>query len=685
MAHFYDLIAPYQSILLLEAPWVGFLVAVITFLQPNIALCGVLGISFGLLLLKLIQVSPYAHYRGTFLLNALLVGGYLGDLFVLDRKLVVLIFIFIGMTLLFSVVLNSYLAPSGLPILSLPFCVVALVIAASKHQLSNFSDASFYLNSDSLPTHFVLPLEIQQALRSIGTLFCVPDLRFGACLLGIVALYSPMTSIFFILGYGIGAEMEKFLSFSSFSESGIQSYGFNYALIFTAVAGRFLTPSPVSFLWGIFATGLGVLVTLACSAFLGVFHIPVLALPFNIILLLVLRTLHYTTPFRLTSWMGDSPEAALERSRFYWLRYRSGEVGVFCPVEGEWLIQQGFQGTWTHRGHWQHALDFVIQGDNQKTHKNQGIELTDYFAYDQPILAPISGVVTQVCSSLPDNPIGKVENQQNWGNFIIIRSSSGIYVTLAHLKQDSISVKSGDVVTAGQLIARCGNSGYSQEPHLHLQVQLTDLPGAYTIPFHLLNYKVGDQVVFNGVPSQGGKITPLNVNKILDRVLSFPIGQKLEWSLNQTNADPISVSFSHLLDEKSGRSYWTDGKSRLYYSKVGAQFYFYDLDGKKWSPIWDLLTAAPCVPMSFGDSLTYSDILPLSLTHGKIHRFFVLFLQFISSKLDSGSANYILNPIQLDIHGKVTIRGNLTHTYLKMDPLKGMVEFKVGERHYVRT
>lgn len=42
---------------------------------------------------------------------------------------------------------------------------------------------------------------------------------------------------------------------------------------------------------------------------------------------------------------------------------------------------------------------------------------------------------------------------------------------MAHLKKDSITIKVGDSVSRGQLIAKCGNTGNSTEPHLHFQLQ----------------------------------------------------------------------------------------------------------------------------------------------------------------------------------------------------------------------
>ena len=56
----------------------------------------------------------------------------------------------------------------------------------------------------------------------------------------------------------------------------------------------------------------------------------------------------------------------------------------------------------------------------------------------------------------------------NYGNCVIIVHDE-IYQTLyAHLQ--SLDVKPGDVVTAGQLIGKVGNTGLSTASHLHYEV-----------------------------------------------------------------------------------------------------------------------------------------------------------------------------------------------------------------------
>jgi hypothetical protein len=60
------------------------------------------------------------------------------------------------------------------------------------------------------------------------------------------------------------------------------------------------------------------------------------------------------------------------------------------------------------------------------------------------------------------------------GNHVIVEHDDGICAAYAHLRHDSVTVRAGERVTAGQQVAEVGNTGNTSEPHLH--VQLMDHP-----------------------------------------------------------------------------------------------------------------------------------------------------------------------------------------------------------------
>ena len=53
------------------------------------------------------------------------------------------------------------------------------------------------------------------------------------------------------------------------------------------------------------------------------------------------------------------------------------------------------------------------------------------------------------------------------GNNIMLEIGPNVFAWYAHLRHGSITVKVGDTVKAGAPIAKLGNSGPSEGPHLH--------------------------------------------------------------------------------------------------------------------------------------------------------------------------------------------------------------------------
>ncbi|HEY9331013.1 MAG TPA: M23 family metallopeptidase [Streptomyces sp.] len=70
------------------------------------------------------------------------------------------------------------------------------------------------------------------------------------------------------------------------------------------------------------------------------------------------------------------------------------------------------------------------------------------------------------------------------GNHLVLDLGDGTYAMYAHLRRGSLRVRVGEEVRAGQMLAECGNSGNSTEPHVHFQLMDDpDLDVAVGIPF----------------------------------------------------------------------------------------------------------------------------------------------------------------------------------------------------------
>lgn len=85
------------------------------------------------------------------------------------------------------------------------------------------------------------------------------------------------------------------------------------------------------------------------------------------------------------------------------------------------------------------------------------------------VLAAADGIVVALQDGLFDREKASVISK-GLGNYIAIKHANGYFTYYAHLVKNSISVKVGDTIKAGERIAKVGSSGNSSDPHLHFEV-----------------------------------------------------------------------------------------------------------------------------------------------------------------------------------------------------------------------
>jgi hypothetical protein len=93
----------------------------------------------------------------------------------------------------------------------------------------------------------------------------------------------------------------------------------------------------------------------------------------------------------------------------------------------------------------------------------------DYPIFSEKVYSPIDGTVFKIENDINDNIPFSGSYPYNTGNSVVIRSDN-IYFLIGHLKKGSIIVNPGDHVRANELIAEAGNSGFSERPHIHMQL-----------------------------------------------------------------------------------------------------------------------------------------------------------------------------------------------------------------------
>lgn len=117
------------------------------------------------------------------------------------------------------------------------------------------------------------------------------------------------------------------------------------------------------------------------------------------------------------------------------------------------------------------------------------------------IVAARAGIVLGVAS---DNWRSGTDLQRDGAsaNLVRILHNDGTMSLYAHLNINSVRVKPGDRVSAGQYIADSGNTGFSTGPHLHFAVQKNVGMSIESMPFVFRSSNFG-----NVVPNTGKLLT----------------------------------------------------------------------------------------------------------------------------------------------------------------------------------
>ncbi|WP_217235932.1 M23 family metallopeptidase [Streptomyces sp. AC555_RSS877] len=145
------------------------------------------------------------------------------------------------------------------------------------------------------------------------------------------------------------------------------------------------------------------------------------------------------------------------------------------------------------------AIDWYRVGRRGQTWEGDPTQLTSYLSYRQPVVASAGGRVVDVQDGLPDQPPPLTPPtppiEETVGNHVTVEVAPGRYLLYAHLKPGSLTVREGDWVESGRVLALIGNSGNSSTPHLHFQVMTTAEPfPTDSPPFTFRHFRVLGQV-----------------------------------------------------------------------------------------------------------------------------------------------------------------------------------------------
>ena len=195
-------------------------------------------------------------------------------------------------------------------------------------------------------------------------------------------------------------------------------------------------------------------------------------------LLIFLKAPIYTTVQSLYQLLGDLFVKTVNSGKMPTQGNYKQKGKYILPFTGKWTVYNGgIDDNLRHGGSVSqvYAYDFIIMDDEGKSFSGKPTDLHSYYCYAKNVVAPADGMVVKVRKKSGDTYVDGVnaycDSVDIRGNYITIKHHDGEYSVSAHLMPNSITVKVGDKVKQGEVIAKCGNSGNSSEPHLHFQFQ----------------------------------------------------------------------------------------------------------------------------------------------------------------------------------------------------------------------
>jgi murein DD-endopeptidase MepM/ murein hydrolase activator NlpD/urea transporter len=584
----------YAQLLFSRSRTVGALLLVATFAAPGRALVGLACVGVALGTAAALRLPPEQRRSGQLSYNALMAGLCLSAVAPWSPGAAAVIAAAAVASVLLTAALHVALGVGhGLPMLTLPFLAVGWValgaLPPGAAHLAPADPLGAWLGVGVAPAY----------LRTLASLLCVPRVDAGVLVLAALLTHSriaaALSAVTFALAWAVAPRA-----------------GLDCLLVAVALGGVWFIPSAWSYALALGGAAVCALVAVGLAPRFERLGLPLWILPFNLTVPLVLAVMRQRVADGRPHAVDFAPGTPEQNLAYF--RSRSERFGAVLgvrlgpPFRGRWTCSQGVSGGVTHEGPWRHALDFVVRGDDGRDFRSDGATLDDYGCYGLPVVAPAAGVVARVVDGVRDNPVGEVNLQDNWGNVVIVYHAPGVYSCVAHLSPGSLAVREGQAVVAGETLGRCGNSGRSATPHLHLQLQASAEVGAATIPLALHDAVIASELRAEAVPAAGDAVRAVVGDDDRRGLLRFeylrPLRVRVEGGAEETLVPDIDLLGRHLL-----RS--VEREATLYYAEGPEGFTVLDVVGDARSALHLIRCALSRVPFDADDALRWTDRVPL--------------------------------------------------------------------------
>jgi urea transporter len=641
----------------------------VTFFDLVSGISGLISVITANLAATLIGYNKEKISSGLYGFNSLLVGLGLGIFYHPDFAFLFVLLFAALFTLFLTIWMEGYFGKYGLPYLSWPFLFGIWVVTLASKSFSSLeisergiyiinelygyggiSMVKFYDLINNLPIHESVIIYF----KSLGAIFFQYHLLAGVLIAIGLIVYSRIGFLLSLVGFFTAYFYYLFIG-ANLNELSYEYIGFNYILTAIAIGGFFVIPSKYSFLWVILLTPIISFIITSTSVFFYSLQLSIYSLAFNIIVVVFIYVLkfreRYFTKPELVSVQQYSPEQNLYAHQNYRTRFDVvAQLPIVLPFIGEWTVTQAHDGKETHLKDWRHAWDFEIFDEDGKKFTREGLMPEDYYCYNKAVVAPADGIVQEIKDGLPDNPIGEMNLEKNWGNTLVIKHHEKLYTKISHLKNNTFKVNKGDFVKRGDVLVYSGSSGRSPLPHIHFQVQETPFIGSKTIDYPLTKYILktdnGYELKTYSRPLKDQTICNIAKNESLFKAFNFIPGQKISFELTNKEGEkeaivwevkPDFYNTTYIECNKSGSKAW--------FKNDGTLFYFTHFDGDMESLLYYFYLGTYKVVLGFYKNLQIHDTYPLAVFK---NRFMLFWQDFMAPFHFFMKASYTMKYVKIE-------------------------------------
>ena len=612
----------YSQLFFSENKIFAYLLLLSSFIDPYTGISGLIGLITAVLFSYWIGLDRTQIKYGVYSFNALMVGLVMGMTYHFNYQFFIVLICASIITVLLSVLFHNIFLKYKVPVLSLPFLfslwLVVLSLRTFKNIEMNFrvEDVRF----DVISAYLHLPLFLDVYFKSLAAIFFQYNILAGILAAIGLLIYSRIAFSLSIIGFSIGY-LFYFLMVGEFNQLLYSYIGFNFILTAITLGGFFIIPSIRSYILVIIAMPVIAVLISATVNLLAPYQLPLYSLPFNIAIILFMMLLNSRVHFKGLSIVARqlfSPEKNVYYFHNQTERFKNETYfHIHLPFFGEWFVSQGIDGKITHKEDWKFAWDFVVVDEMQHTFRLPGNEVTDFYCYNLPVLAPCAGTVWNITDGINDNEIGDVDVHQNWGNTIIIKHGDFLFSKLSHLKKGSIKVHIGEYVQRGDLLANCGSSGRSPEPHIHFQLQSTPYIGSKTLQYPISYYlsKQNEKYTFHsfGYPEENQLLSRVSITHLLAEAFNFIPGVTLKYEVENAKGEKEILKWEVFTDAWNQSYIFCERThSYAYFVNNGTLHYFTEFIGNKDSILYHFYLAAHKILLGYYHELEIRDRLPIA-------------------------------------------------------------------------